>query len=83
MAGGANEDTLPKEWEKVRAKAPVVFKGKSGWTTPLRATNRVLAGPFKTSDEARSFVNALAKEGLSAFSFTSEAGQKVTKLAPK
>jgi hypothetical protein len=83
VAGGANEATLPKEWEKVRAKAPVAFKGKSGWTTPLRATNRVLAGPFKTNDEARAFVNALAKEGLSAFTFTSDAGQKVTKLAAK
>ncbi|CAN5711087.1 hypothetical protein BH11PSE6_BH11PSE6_13310 [soil metagenome] len=83
VAGGANEGSLPKEWEKVRAKAPVAFKGKSGWTTPLRATNRVLAGPFKTNDEARSFVNALAKEGISAFTFTSDAGQKIAKLAIK
>ena len=83
VAGGANESTLPKEWEKVRAKAPAAFRGKSGWTTPLRATNRVLAGPFKTNDEARAFVNALSKEGLSAFTFTSDAGQKVTKLAAK
>jgi cell division protein FtsN len=83
VAGGANEGSLPKEWEKVRAKAPVAFKGKSGWTTPLRATNRVLAGPFKTNDEARSFVNALAKEGISAFTFTSDAGQKIVKLAIK
>ena len=83
VAGGANEGSLPKEWEKVRAKAPVAFKGKSGWTTPLRATNRVLAGPFKTNDEARSFVNALAKEGISAFTFNSDAGQKIVKLAIK
>ena len=74
---------LPKEWAKVREKAPAIFKGKSGWTTPLRATNRVLAGPFKTNEEARSFVNALSKEGLSAFVFTSEAGQKITKLPAK
>jgi tetratricopeptide (TPR) repeat protein len=83
VAGGANEATLPKEWEKVRSRAPAAFKGKSGWTTPLRATNRVLAGPFKTNDEARAFVNALAKEGISAFTFASEAGQKVAKLAVK
>ena len=83
VAGGANEATLPKEWEKVRSRAPAAFKGKSGWTTPLRATNRVLVGPFKTNEEARVFVNALAKEGISAFTFTSEAGQKVAKLAAK
>ncbi|MEG3088229.1 SPOR domain-containing protein [Sphingomonas sp. PB4P5] len=83
VSGGANEGDLPKEWARLRTKAPLAFKGKAGWTTPLRATNRVLAGPFKTDAEARSFVNALSKEGLSAFTFTSEAGQKVSKLAGK
>lgn len=83
VAGGANEGTLGKEWARVREKAPVAFKGRSGWTTPLRATNRVLTGPFKTDAEARSFVNALAKEGISAFTFTSDAGQKVARLGVK
>lgn len=83
VAGGANEGTLGKEWARVREKAPVAFKGRNGWTTPLRATNRVLTGPFKTDAEARSFVNALAKEGISAFTFTSEAGQKVGRLGTK
>lgn len=80
VAGGANPDTLTKAWKGVVAKAPVLMKGKGAWTTPLRATNRVLAGPFKTSAEAQAFVNALGKEGVSGFVFTSEAGQKVTKL---
>ena len=74
VAGGANEGDLPKAWAKVKAKAPTVFGARSGWTTPLRATNRVLAGPFKTDAEARAFVNQLAKEGVSAFAFTSDAG---------
>ncbi|WP_457311097.1 tetratricopeptide repeat protein [Sphingomonas sp. UYAg733] len=83
VAGGANEASLAKAWEQVSAKAPVAFKGKAGWTTPLRLTNRVLAGPFKTGDEARSFVNLIAKSGISGFTFTSEAGQKITKLGAK
>lgn len=83
VAGGANEASLPKEWAKVRDKAPAAFKGKSGWTTPLRLTNRVLAGPFKTDGEARAFVNTLAKSDVSAFTFTSDAGQKIAKLAVK
>ncbi|MDV3457293.1 SPOR domain-containing protein [Sphingomonas sp. HF-S4] len=81
VAGGANEASLPKAWKAVVAKAPAAFKGKSGWWTPLRATNRVLAGPFKTAAEAQAFVNTLRKEEVSGFVFTSEAGQKVTKLA--
>ena len=60
--------------------APDLFKGKQGWTTPLRATNRLLAGPFRTASEAQAFVNQLGKSGLSAFAWQSEAGQKIERL---
>jgi hypothetical protein len=80
VAGGANVDSLPKAWKAAVAKAPAAFKGKSGWWTPLRATNRVLTGPFKSAAEAQAFVNSLGKAGASGFVFTSDAGQKVTKL---
>lgn len=80
VAGGANEDDLPKAWAAVKKKAPEAFAGRSGYKTPLRATNRVLAGPFKTDADARAFVNTLKKNGVSGFAFTSDAGQKVEKL---
>lgn len=80
VAGGANEHDLPKAWANVKAKAPDAFKGKSGWSTPLNATNRVLAGPFKSDDAAQDFVNTLKKKGISAFPFTSDKGQKIDKL---
>ena len=80
VAGGANEGDLAKTWAAVKAKAGKLLASKTGWSTPLRATNRVLTGPFKTSDEARDLVNALAKDGISAFPFTSDAAQIVTKL---
>lgn len=83
VAGGANEHDLAKAWARVKAKAPEAFKGKTGWKTPLNATNRVLAGPFKSNDAAQDFVNALAKKGVSAFPFTSAKGQKIDKLATK
>ncbi|WP_426255270.1 SPOR domain-containing protein [Sphingomonas sp. DC2300-3] len=82
VAGGANEDDLPKAWAAAKAKAPALV-GKSGWKTPLRATNRVLTGPFKTDAEARSFVNQLTKQGIGAFTFTSDAGQVVERLSAK
>ena len=82
VAGGANERDLPKQWVKVRAKSKA-FGSKGGWTTPLRATNRILTGPFKSDDEAQSFVNTVAKDGISAFVFVSDAGQKITRLAAK
>ena len=82
VAGGANEGDLPKAWKAVQAKAPVLA-GRRAYATPLRATNRVVTGPFKTEAEARAFVNTLARQGVSAFSFTSAPGQKMTRLDAK
>lgn len=83
VSTGGTEGDLPKAWKGVKAKAPDVIGSRAGWTTPWRATNRVLAGPFKTAAEARTFVNALAKEGVSTFAFTSDVGQVITKLPAK
>lgn len=79
VAGGANESDLPKAWSAAQKKA-AALKGRQGYSTPLRATNRVVTGPFETEAEARAFVNQLARQGVSAFQFTSGAGQKMTKL---
>lgn len=79
VAGGANPGDLGKAWKSAQGKAPALA-GKRAYTTPLRATHRVVTGPFKTQAEARAMVNTLAKQGLSAFTFTSEAGQKVSRL---
>lgn len=80
VAGGAREADLPKAWAATRARAPDAFRGRAGYATPLRATNRVLTGPFKSEDEAQAFVNTLGRQGISAFVFTSAAGQKIDKL---
>ena len=80
VATGARDADLPKAWSAVKNKAPDAFKGRSGYATPLRSTNRVVTGPFKTQAEAQAFVNGLAKKGVSASTFTSDAGQKIAKL---
>lgn len=81
VAGGANVSDLPKTWRGLVAKAPVEFRGRQAWTTPLRFTNRLLVGPFKSSAEAQGFVNSIGRKGLSAFAWTSDAGQKIDRLA--
>jgi len=83
VSTGATVGDLPKAWKQAKAKAPTVFGSRGGWTAPWKATNRVLAGPFKTDAEARTFVNQLAKEGVSTFSFTSDPGQVISKLPAK
>lgn len=80
VAGGANRADLSKEWKRLSVEAPAIFKGKQGWWTPLNATNRLLTGPFGSAGEAQAFVNTLARNKLSGFSFTSPEGQEVTKL---
>ncbi|SEJ28509.1 Sporulation related domain-containing protein [Sphingomonas sp. OV641] len=82
VAGGANKEDLPKAWAAAQEKAPAL-KGKAAYTTPLRFTNRLVTGPFKTDGEAREFINTLSKQGVSAFSFTSESGQKMVRLPAK
>lgn len=82
VAGGANVGDLPKAWSALAAKSSAL-KGRQAWTFPVRATNRLLTGPFKSASEAQAFVNTLAKGGLSAFSVQSEAGQKVSRLPTK
>jgi len=83
VSTGATEGDLPKAWKKAKAKAPTVFGSRGGWTAPWKATNRVLAGPFSTDAEARTFVNQLAKEGVPTFTFTSDPGEIITKLPAK
>ncbi len=80
VAGGANKDDLDKAWAGVKKKAPDLMKGKAPSTTPLKATNRLLVGPFKDEDEAQAFVNKMAGKGLSGFTFKSSKGQKVDKV---
>jgi Flp pilus assembly protein TadD len=80
VAGGANKADLPKAWATVRSKSGALLKGRSASTTKLRATNRVMVGPFKSESEAQALVNKLTGAGMSGFLVTTEKGQKVEKL---
>jgi len=80
IAGGANRDTLPREYARLRGEAPALLGNRPAYTTPLNATNRLLIGPFPSAREAQAFVNRLAQEDLSAFAWTSPAGQEIERL---
>lgn len=83
IAGGAAKAALPREYARLKAKAPKVFGARGAYTAPLNATNRLLVGPFASSKEAQAFVNQLKAQDLSGFAWTSAAGQKVEKLPAK
>ena len=80
IAGGANRAALPREFARLRAQAPDQLNGRTAYTTPLRATNRLLVGPFDSEHEAQEFVNQLAGREVAAFAWTSEAGQEIERL---
>lgn len=82
VAGGANVSALPKEWTAVSGKA-AELKGKGPWTAKNRATNRLLAGPYKTEAEAQAAVVKLRKAGIGAFRWASEEGETVEKIGGK
>ena len=83
IAGGADEKSFPAEWRRLRGKAPDLLTERTAWTTPLRATNRLLVGPFESASAAQDFVNKLAPKGITAFAWTSARGQAITKLATR
>jgi Flp pilus assembly protein TadD len=80
IAGGANASSLPREFTRLKARAPKLLGSKSAWTVPVNATNRLLVGPFPNGREAQSFINELSKHDVSGFAWTSPAGQKIERL---
>jgi Flp pilus assembly protein TadD len=83
IATGANRSGLPITWRKLRDTAPDALKGAAAWYAPFRATNRLLVGPYKGQSEARSLVNKLSGKGISATTFSSEAGQEIARLSSR
>jgi hypothetical protein len=83
IAGGADKAALPREFARLKAKAPKLFAARAGWSTPLNATNRLLVGPFDSARAAQEFVNGLKEAGLTAFAWQSAAGQKIEKLGAR
>lgn len=83
VASGKNKADLGKAWNALVAKQPKLLRGRDTWTTPWRASNRLLIGPFKTDDAAQALVNDLAKAGLSTIQLTTRAGVPVERLSTK
>jgi cell division protein FtsN len=81
VAGGADRESLPRAFARLKEKAPKLFIGRTAWIVPNNATNRLLVGPFDSADDAQDFVNKLSRADLSGFAWTSETGQKIEKLA--
>jgi Flp pilus assembly protein TadD len=80
IASGSYKPDLDKEWDKQKGKFPKLLAGRTPWTMPFKATNRLLIGPFPSKSAAQDYVNTAREGGLSTFPVTSGPGQKVEKL---
>lgn len=80
IASGSYKPDLDKEWDKQKSRHGKLLAGKSPWTTPFKATNRLLIGPFASNGAAQDYVNEARAAGLSCFPVTTSAGQKVERL---
>ena len=80
IATGAERSALPREYARLKALAPDQLGRRAAYTAPLRATNRLLVGPFASDEEAQAFVNQLRRHNVSAFAWTSAAGQEIERL---
>ncbi|MDB5686718.1 MAG: hypothetical protein JWR77_1307, partial [Rhizorhabdus sp.] len=80
IASGSYKPDLDKELTKQKAKWSKQLAGKTAWTVPYKATNRLLIGPFPSNSAAQSYVNDVRKDGFSCFPVTTSAGQKVERL---
>lgn len=80
IASGAYKPDLDKEWDKQKSRHGKLLAGKTPWTTPYKATNRLLIGPFASKGAAQDYVNNAREAGLSSFPVTTSSGQKVDRI---
>lgn len=81
VAGGANRATLPRAWEALKAKWPKQLAGRSAWATHYRHTNRLLIGPFASSDAAQDWVSEHGRQGLHTFRVETDPGDAVEPIS--
>jgi hypothetical protein len=79
IANGA-PGALSFELNRIRRAAPELMQGKTAWSAANGASGRLLVGPFATPAEARAFINQLARKEVSAFPWSSRAGEEVARL---
>ncbi len=83
VATGRNDSGLGITLRRIRSDNEAALKGLSGWSAPFKATNRILVGPMKSAAAAREVVAKLAKNGVGAMTWSSDAGEEVDKIGAK
>ncbi|MGE3691572.1 MAG: SPOR domain-containing protein [Novosphingobium sp.] len=83
VATGRDKKALAYDWRRMSRSAAALFRGKRAYTSGWNQTNRLLTGPFESESAATAFINQLQRADISAFSWTSPAGQVVDALGAR
>ena len=79
LASG-NAAAFSDQFRRIRSKDPSLFSGISGYVADDGQKARLVIGPFHSGDDARMFAEALSGDNISAFNWTSDPDQPVTRL---
>jgi Flp pilus assembly protein TadD len=72
---------LAREFSRLRSRAPEALRNRSAYMAPFgRSSSRLLVGPFETARAAQELVTQLGRANVSAFAWTSEAGQEIDRV---
>lgn len=77
---GRNVSAFGFDWRKLARQAGGALDGKGPWAGKYGATNRMLAGPYPNEAAAKAAIKRLKDKGIEALPFTSDEGEKVTKV---
>lgn len=83
LASGRDAARLPDQFRRLASRHRDVFDGLNGFVAEEPDRARLLIGPFKSADDARTFAEDLASVDIDASNWTSAPGQAVRKLAPQ
>ena len=84
LAGSGDKTAMSREFRKISAKQPDLFKGHPGHVTVGKDYFRLLVGPFDSASEAHAYVTKLDKAGIDSFTWTRNPAQiKIEKIASK
>jgi len=84
LAGSGDKAAMSREFRKISAKKPDLFKGHPGHVTVGKEYFRLLVGPFDSASEAHAYATKLDKVGIDSFTWTRNPAQiKIEKLASK
>jgi tetratricopeptide (TPR) repeat protein len=80
VATGRDIAAFRFDWRRLVRNSQGLLDGREAYRARWNQTNRLLTGPFDSRDEAQQFVRQLSTAGISAFRFSSSAGEEVVPL---